>query len=127
MVRTNCRSIRTDSRGLGGMATGFRAIILAGLAIGGVGGVVVPDFKLYDAVAIQDGGEKATGVDTEPFGAPQATAIAKRGPSDVDAGQTSPERMGRAEEREATLTEPAGMRTPESPVQLAALTPTDEV
>ena len=41
------------------MATGFRAIILAGLAIGGVGGVVVPDFKLNDAVAIQDRGEQA--------------------------------------------------------------------
>jgi len=38
------------------MATGFRAIILAGLAIGGVGGFVVPDLKLDDAVAIQDRG-----------------------------------------------------------------------
>jgi hypothetical protein len=40
------------------MATGFRAIILAGLAIGGVGGFVVPDLKLNDAV-VQDRGEQA--------------------------------------------------------------------
>ena len=43
------------------MATGFRAILLAGLAIGGVGGFVVPDLKLNDAVAIQNRGEKAPG------------------------------------------------------------------
>ena len=40
------------------MATGFRAIILAGLAIGSVGGVVVPDLKLNDAI-VQDRGEQA--------------------------------------------------------------------
>jgi hypothetical protein len=110
------------------MATGFRAIILAGLAIGGVGGFVVPDLKLDDAVAIQDRGEKAPGADDEPFGALHATAIAKRGPSDVDAGQTRPEGLGEAEEREATLADPVQMSAPESPpVQLAALSPPDEV
>ena len=110
------------------MATGFRAIILAGLAIGGVGGFVVPDLKLDDAVAIQDRGEKAPGADDEPFGALHATAIAKRGPSDVDAGQTRPEGLGEAEEREATLADPVQMSASESPpVQLAALSPPDEV
>jgi hypothetical protein len=109
------------------MATGFRAIVLAGFAIGGFCGVVSPDLKLSDAVAIQDRGEKASDVDDEPFGALHATAVAKRGPADVDAGQASPEGLGEAEEREATLAEPAEMRAPESPVQLAALTPLDEV
>ncbi len=108
------------------MATGFRAIILAGLAIGGVGGVVVPDLKLNDAV-VQDRSEQALSGDDEPFGAPHATAFAKRDPADVDAGQASPEGLGEPEEREATLAEPAEMRAPESPVQLAALTPLDEV
>jgi hypothetical protein len=42
------------------MATGFRAIILAGFAIGGVSGFVVPDLKLNDPVAIQDRGEQAS-------------------------------------------------------------------
>ena len=91
------------------MAAGFRAIILAGLAIGGVGGFVVPDLKLDDAVAIQDRGEKALSADDEPFGALHATAIAKRGPADVDAGQTRPEGLGEAEEREATLADPVQM------------------
>jgi hypothetical protein len=108
------------------MATGFRAIILAGLAIGSVGGVVVPDLKLNDAI-VQDRGEQALSGHDEPFGPLHATAIAKRLPSDVDAGQTRPEGLGRAEEREATFAEPAEMRTPESPVQFAALTPPDEV
>jgi hypothetical protein len=124
MAGINCRS--TDSGGLGGMATGFRAIILAGLAIGGVGGFVVPDLKLNDAV-VQDRGEQALSGDHEPFGALHATAIVKRDPSNVDAGQTRPEGLGEAEEREATLADPVQMRAPESPVQLAALTPPDEV
>ena len=78
--------------GIGGMATGFRAIILAGLAIGGVGGFVVPDLKLNDAV-VQDRGEQALSGD-QPFGALHATAIAKRDSSDVDAEQTRPEGLG---------------------------------
>jgi hypothetical protein len=110
------------------MAAGFRTIILAGLAVGGVGGFVVPDLKLDGAVAIQDRGEKALGVDAEPFGPLQATAIAKRGPSDVDTGQTRPEKLGESEGREATLADPLQMRAPESlPVQIAALTPLDEL
>jgi hypothetical protein len=108
------------------MAAGFRAIILAGLAIGGVGGVVVPDLKLNDDV-VQHRSEQALTGDDEPFGALHATAIAKRDPADVDAGQTSPEGLGEAEERKATLAEPAEIRAPESRVQLAALTPLDEV
>jgi hypothetical protein len=109
------------------MATGFRAIILAGLAVGGVGGFVVPDLELDDAVAIQDRGEKAPGVDTQPFGTLHATAIAKRGLSDVGARQTRSEGLGAAEEREATLADPVQIPAPESPpVQLAALTPLDE-
>jgi hypothetical protein len=109
------------------MATGFRAIILAGLAIGSVGGVVVPDLKLHDAV-VQDRGEQAFSRDDEPFGALHATAVAKRDPSDVDAGQTRPEGLGEAEEGDATLADPARMpATGSPPVQLAALTPPDEV
>ena len=46
--------------GVGGMAAGFRTIILAGLAIGGVGGFVVPDLKLNDAVPIQDRGDTSS-------------------------------------------------------------------
>jgi hypothetical protein len=107
------------------MATGFRAVILAGFAIGGVGSFVVPDLKLNDAGAIQDRGERALSGHDEPFGALHAT-VAKWLPSDVNAGQTRPEGLGKAEEREAMLAEPAEMRTPESPVQFAALTPPDE-
>jgi hypothetical protein len=110
------------------MATGLRAIILAGLAIGGVGGFIVPDLNLNDAVAIQDRGEQALSSYDEPFGALHAAAIAKRGPSKVDAVQNMPEALGEAEEREATLAKPAEMRASESPpVHLAALTPPDEV
>jgi hypothetical protein len=109
------------------MATKFRAIILAGLAIGGIGGVVSPDLKFNNAV-VQDRGEQALSGDDEPFGALHATAIAKRDASDVDAGQTRPEGLGEAEEREATLADSVQMpASPESPVQLAALTPPDEV
>jgi hypothetical protein len=109
------------------MATGFRAIILAGFAFGGVSGFVVPNLNLNDAVAIQDRSEQALSGHDEPFGALHATAIAKRLPSDVDAGQTRPEGVGEAEEHEATLADPTEMRTPTSAVQLAALTPPDEV
>jgi len=91
------------------MATGFRAIILAGLAIGSVGGVVVPDLKLNDAI-VQDRGEQALSGDEEPFGALHATAIAKRDPFDVDAGQTRPEGLGELEERDATLANPVHAR-----------------
>ena len=72
------------------MATGFRAIILAGFAFGGVGGFVVPDLKLNDAI-VQDRGEQALSGHEEPFGALHTTAIVNRDPSDDDAGQTRPE------------------------------------
>jgi hypothetical protein len=109
------------------MATGFRTIILAGLAVGGFSGFVLPDLKLSDAV-VEDRSAQALSGDAEPFGLLDATAIAKRGLSDVDAGQTRPEGLGETEEREATLADPVPMRSPESPpVQLAALTPADEV
>ena len=36
------------------MAAGFRTIILVGFAIGGVGGVVLSDLKLNDALPTQD-------------------------------------------------------------------------
>jgi hypothetical protein len=109
------------------MAAGFRTIILTGLTVGGIGGFVVPDLKHNDAVAIQDRGEKAPGVDAEPFGALHATAIAERRPSDVDTGQRRPVGLGEAEERETTLADPLQMRAQESPpVQIAALTPLDD-
>ena len=105
------------------MAAGFRTIILAGLAIGGV---VLPDFKVNDAVLIQD--NRIQGVYVEPFGALHATVIAKRALSDADAGQTRPEELAEPEEREATLADPLQIRASESPpVQIALLTPPDQV
>jgi hypothetical protein len=105
------------------MAAGFRTIILAGLAIGGV---VLPDFKVNDAVLIQD--NRIQGVNVEPFGALHATVIAKRALSDADAGQTRPEELAEPEEREATLADPLQIRASESPpVQIALLTPPDQV
>ena len=107
------------------MAAGFRTIILAGLAIGGV---VLPDFKVNDAVLIQDNRIQALGVNAEPFGALHATVIAKRALSDADAGQTRPEELAEPEEREATLADPLQIRASESPpVQIALLTPPDQV
>jgi D-alanyl-D-alanine carboxypeptidase len=103
------------------MAAGFRTIILAGLAIGGV---VLPDLKVNDAVLIQDNRIQALGVNAEPFGALHATVIAKRALPDADAGQTRPEELAEPEEREATLADPLQIRAPESPpVQIALLTP----
>jgi hypothetical protein len=105
------------------MAAGFRTSILAGLAIGGV---VLPDFKVNDAVLIQD--NRIQGVNVEPFGALHATVIAKRALSDADAGQTRPEELAELEEREATLADPIQIRASESPpVQIALLTPPDQV
>jgi hypothetical protein len=106
------------------MAAGFRTIISAGLALGGV---ALPDFKVNDAVPIQDNRTQGVGVNAEPFGTLHATAIAKRDPSDVDAGQRTPEGVGEAKEREAALADPLQMPAPESPVQLAALTTPDQV
>ena len=91
--------IRTDPGGWG-MAAGFRTILLAGLAIGSVGGVVLPDLNFEDAAP---GRVQALSVDSEPSGALEPTATADLGPSATDAEQTRPEVLGEAEEREATL------------------------
>jgi hypothetical protein len=110
------------------MATGFRAIILAGLAIAGLGGVVLPDSKFNDALPTQDLNAQALGGNAELVGPLQVTATSKPSPSNADAGQTRPEALGQTEERETTSADPLQMRTPESPpAQLAALTPPDEV
>jgi len=76
------------------MAVGFRTIILAGFAIGGVGGVILPDLKLNDALPTQDHRLQALSLNAEPFGAPDPTATAYRGSSATDAGQTRPEGLG---------------------------------
>jgi hypothetical protein len=107
------------------MAAEFRTIILAGLALGGV---ALPDFKVNDAVLIQDSRIQALGVNAEPFGALHATVIAKQALSDGDAGSTRPEELGEPTERETTLADSLQMRAPESPpTQIAALTPADQV
>jgi len=110
------------------MAAGFRTIILAGFAIGGLGGVVLPDLKLNDALPIQDHRLQALGVNAEPFGALDPRATADRGPSATNAGQTRPESLGESESRETTVADSLLMRPPESPpVQIAALTPFDDL
>jgi hypothetical protein len=110
------------------MATGFRTIILAGLAIGGLGSVVLPDSKFNDALPTQDRNVQALGGNAEPFGPLHVTATGKPSPSDADAGQTTPAGLAETEERETTLATSLQMRAPESPpVQIAALTPPDQV
>ena len=76
------------------MAAGFKTIILAGFAIGGVGGVVLPDLKLNDAAPIQDRPVQALSVNAEPFGALDPMATAEPGPADADAGQARTEGLG---------------------------------
>ena len=49
------------------MAAGFRTIILAGLAIGGVGGFVLPDLKLDDVLSVRDRLAGALGPNAEPL------------------------------------------------------------
>src|SRR6476619_1343737 len=108
------------------MAAGFRTIILAGFAIGSVGGVVLPDLKFDDAVPIQDRRVQALSIDAEPFSALDPMATAEPGPADADTGQASTEGRGASEARETTLAGSPQTRTPESlPVQMAALTPLD--
>jgi hypothetical protein len=109
------------------MATGFRTIILAGLAVAGLGGVVSPDSKFNDALPIQDPNAQALGGNAELVGPLQVTATGKPSPSDVDPGQTALAGVAESEEREATLADPLQMRAPESTVQFAALTPPDQV
>ena len=108
------------------MATGFRTIILAGLAIGGVGGVVLPDLKLNDAV-VPDRRVAELSVNAEPFGALSAAAIAKAATSDADAVVRT-EGSDESEARETTAADPPQTRMLESlPAQIAALTPPDQV
>jgi hypothetical protein len=107
-----------------GMAAGFRTIILAGFAIGGVGGVVLPDLKFNDALPIQDHRLQALGVNAEPFGALDPTATAEPGPSATNAGQARTEGWGES----TTAADPPQTRMPQSlPVQIAALTSLDEL
>jgi hypothetical protein len=110
------------------MAAGFRTIILAGFAIGSVGGVVLPDVKFEDAVPIPDRGVQALSVSAEPLSALHPLAAAEPGPSVADAGQGRIEWRGESESREMTAADPFQTRVPDSPpVQLAALTPPDDL
>jgi hypothetical protein len=107
------------------MAAGFRTIILAGFAISGVGGVVLPDVKLTDT---EHRSVQAFSGGAEPFDALHAKAITQRDPSDTDAGENTPEGFGELEERETTLAASGQIRAPESsPMQIAALTPFDDL
>jgi hypothetical protein len=109
------------------MAAGFRTIVLAGFAIGGVGGVVLPDVK-FDAAPIQDSGVQALSLDADSASALDPLATAEPEPVDADAGLARTEAWGEPESREIIAADPLQMRAPESPpVQLAALTPLDEV
>jgi hypothetical protein len=105
---------------------GLRTIILAGLVIGGAGGVVLPDLKLNDAPPIQDRGVQALSVNAEPFSVLEPTATTEPGPADADTAQARTEGWDESEARETTAADPPQTRTPESlPVQIAALTPLD--
>jgi hypothetical protein len=107
------------------MAAGFRTILLAGLAIGSVGGVVLPDLNFEDAAPDR---VQALSVDSEPSSALEPTATAEPVPADADAGRAKTEGWGESEARETTAADPPQRRTSESlPVQIAALTPLDEL
>jgi hypothetical protein len=107
------------------MAAGFRTILLAGLAIGSVGGVVLPDLNFEDAAPDR---VQALSVDSEPSSALEPTATAVPVPADADAGRAKTEGRGESEARETTAADPPQRRTSESlPVQIAALTPLDEL
>ena len=107
------------------MAAGFRTILLAGLAIGSVGGVVLPDLNFEDAAPDR---VQALSVNSEPSSALEPTATAVPVPADADAGRAKTEGWGESEARETTAADPPQRRTSESlPVQIAALTPLDEL
>ena len=107
------------------MAAGFRTILLAGLAIGSVGGVVLPDLNFEDAAPDR---VQALSVDSEPSSALEPTATAVPVPADADAGRAKTEGWGESEARETTAADPPQRRTSKSlPVQIAALTPLDEL
>jgi hypothetical protein len=110
------------------MAAGLRTIILAGLVIGGTGGVVLPDLKLDDPAPIQDHSVQALSVNAEPFSALEPTATTEPGPADADTEQARTEGSGESEVRETTAADPPQTRVPEPPpMQMAALTPLDEL
>jgi hypothetical protein len=110
------------------MAAGFRTIILAGFAIGGVGGVALPDLNFQHAAPIQDRGVQALSLDTDSASALDPLATAEPEPVDADMGRAKTERSGDAESHEVTSADPSQTRTPESAhVQLAALTPLDDL
>jgi hypothetical protein len=107
------------------MAAGFRTLLLAVLAIGSVGGVVLPDLNFEDAAP---GRVQALSVNAEPFSVLEPTATTEPGSANADTGQARTEGWDESEEREATLADPLQMRAPVSPpVQLAALTPPDDL
>ena len=106
------------------MAAELRTIILTGLAIGGVGGVVLADLKLSDAV-VQNCSVPDLSFNADPLGELDAAAIAKAGPSEA---VLKTEGSDESEAHEATLADSPQMSTPESPpVQIAALIPPDQV
>jgi hypothetical protein len=88
----------------------------------------LPDLKLNDAAPIQDRGVQALSVNAEPFSVLEPRAATEPGPADADTGQARTEGWDESEARETTLADSPQMRAPESPtVQLAALTPLDEL
>src|SRR6516165_7662140 len=106
------------------MSAELRTIILTGLAIGGVGGVVLADLKLNDAV-VQNRSVPDLSFNAEPLGELDAAAIAKAGPSEA---VLKTEGSDESEAHEATSADSPQMSTPESPpVQIAALIPPDQV
>ena len=108
------------------MAAGLRTIVLAGLVVGGINGFVFPDLKLADVLSIRDRLAGALGPNAEPlFDAIQATAIAKRDPSNADTGLTRT--LTEPEARRTASSDPPEVLAPEAPVRLAALTPLDQV
>jgi hypothetical protein len=107
------------------MAAGFRTIILAGFAVGGVGGGVLPEFN--DNV-VRDRSVQSISINAEQFSAVDPWATALPGPADADMGQARTERWDDTDSRETTVADRSPMRAPETaPVQLAALMPLDEV
>jgi hypothetical protein len=87
------------------MAAGFRTIVLAGFAIGGVGGVVLPDVK-FDAAPIQDSGVQALSLDADSASALDPLATAEAEPVDADAGLARTEAWGEPESREIIAADP---------------------
>src|SRR6476659_1772063 len=108
------------------MAAGLRTIVLAGLLVGGIDGIVLPDLKLTDVLSIRDRLVEVLGPNAEPlFDAIHATEIAKRNPSNADTGLTRT--WTEPEARRTASSDPAEVRAPEAPVRIAALTTLDQV